>query len=130
MPRGGGHGRRRGRRNRRGARLIEPVLLLQLHQGLSHGYALLDQLREYGLGHVDPSAVYRALREMEDREWVTSVWDEEETQGPPRRVYQITERGDEALANWIKDLEQTRAHIDHVLETYVTHMAEHRASEE
>lgn len=130
MPRGGGHGRRRGRRHRRGARIIEPVLLLLLHQGLSHGYALLDQLREYGLGHVDPSAVYRALREMEDREWVTSTWDEEKTQGPPRRVYQITQQGDEALAHWIKDLEQTRAHIDRVLEDYGTHMAEHRTSEE
>ena len=130
MPRGGGYGRRRGRRNRRGARLTEPVLLLLLHQGLSHGYALLDQLQEYGLGQVDPSAVYRALREMEDREWVTSTWDEEKTQGPPRRVYQITEQGDEALAHWIKDLEQTRAHIDHVLENYGTHMAEHETSEE
>ena len=104
-------------------------MLLLLHQGLSHGYALLDQLREYGLGHVDPSAVYRALREMEDREWVTSTWDEEKTQGPPRRVYQITDQGDEALATWIKDLEQTRAHIDHVLDTYETHMEEHEESE-
>jgi DNA-binding PadR family transcriptional regulator len=100
-------------------------LLLLLHRGLSHGYALLDQLREYGLGHVDPSAVYRALREMEEREWVTSTWDEEKTQGPPRRVYQITGQGDEALAHWIVDLEQTRAHIDHVIETYGTHMQEH-----
>ena len=130
MPRGGGYGRRRGRRNRRGARLIEPVLLLLLHQGLSHGYALLDQLREYGLGHVDPSAVYRALREMEDREWVTSTWDEEKTQGPPRRVYQITEQGDQALANWIQDLEQTRGHIDRVIERYGSHMQEHAKSTE
>jgi PadR family transcriptional regulator PadR len=99
--------------------------LLLLHQGLSHGYALLSRLQEFGLGHVDPSAVYRALRDMEDREWVTSTWDDKETQGPPRRVYQLTERGDEALANWVKDLEQTRAHIDHVLESYGEHMQEH-----
>jgi PadR family transcriptional regulator PadR len=103
---------------------------LLLHQGLSHGYALLDRLQEFGLGRVDPSAVYRALRDMEDREWVTSIWDKEETQGPPRRVYQITEQGDKALAHWITDLEATRAHIDHVIESYGTHMQEHEGDEE
>ena len=104
-------------------------MLLLLHQGLSHGYALLDRLQEYGLGHVDPSAIYRALRDMEEREWVTSVWDEKKTQGPPRRVYQLTEQGDKALAQWITDLEATRAHIDHVLESYGTHMQEHDTDE-
>jgi DNA-binding PadR family transcriptional regulator len=86
---------------------------------------LLDQLQEYGLSHVDPSAVYRALRDMEDRGWVSSTWDEEETQGPPRRIYQLNEQGDAALAQWIADLKETRSHIDHVLEQYGTHMQEH-----
>ena len=130
MPRGGGYGRRRrGRGPRRGARLIEPVLLLLLHEGLSHGYALLSQLQEYGLGHVDPSAVYRALRDMEEREWVTSIWDEQKTQGPPRRVYQLTAQGDEALSHWITDLQATRTNIDHVIESYGKHMQEHEESD-
>jgi PadR family transcriptional regulator PadR len=125
MPHGGGGGRRRrGRGARRAARLMEPVLLLLLHQGLSHGYALLDRLGEYGLGQVDPSAVYRALRDMEEQELVDSNWDEQETQGPPRRVYRLTSTGDEALALWIADLEETRKRIDHVLESYSRHMRE------
>lgn len=103
---------------------MEPVLLLLLHQGVSHGYALLDQLGEFGLGQVDPSAVYRALREMETQGWVTSTWDEEESKGPPRRVYGLAAKGDQALARWITDLEQARAHIDHVLESYERHMQE------
>jgi DNA-binding PadR family transcriptional regulator len=105
-------------------------LLLLLHQGLSHGYALLDRLPGYGLSDVDPSAVYRALRNMEDREWVTSTWDEQKTQGPPRRVYQLTEQGIEALADWITELQETRAHIDHVLESYGTSMQKHGEREE
>jgi PadR family transcriptional regulator PadR len=105
-------------------------LLLLLHQGLSHGYALLEQLEAYGLGHVDPSAVYRALRDMETAGWVTSTWDEKETQGPPRRVYQITEQGDEALAQWIEALKETRQNIDRVLESYGEHMREHEEREE
>jgi PadR family transcriptional regulator PadR len=121
MPRGGGRGRRR-RGGRRGTRLLEPVLLLLLHQGLAHGYALLEQLAEYGLGQVDPSAVYRALRMMEEQGLVDSTWDAQETQGPPRRVYRLTALGDEALSLWIADLEEARKRIDHVLESYRLHM--------
>ena len=120
MPRGGGRGR--GRRGRRAARLMEPVLLLLLHQGLSHGYALLEQMNEYGLSQVDPSAVYRALRDMEERGLVTSNWDEQKTQGPPRRVYRLAATGNEALASWVADLKETRARIDHVLESCRQHM--------
>ena len=126
MPRGGGGGRGR-RRGRRAARLMEPVLLLLLHQGLSHGYALLEQMGEYGLSQVDPSAVYRALRDMEERGLVTSNWDEQKTQGPPRRVYRLTATGNEALALWVADLEETRKRIDHVLESYRQHMQQEQA---
>jgi poly-beta-hydroxybutyrate-responsive repressor len=103
---------------------MQPVLLLLLHQGLSHGYALLERLDEFGLGQVDPSAVYRVLRDMEEQGWVTSSWDEHKTQGPPRRVYSLTTQGDDALALWIADLEETRASIDRVLESYGQHMRE------
>jgi DNA-binding PadR family transcriptional regulator len=103
---------------------MEPVLLLLLHQGLSHGYGLLEQLDGYGLGHVDPSAVYRALRDMEEQGLVASVWDEQETQGPPRRVYRLTGEGNEALATWIAELRETQRHIGHVLESYQQHMQE------
>ena len=47
---------------------------------------------------LDPSIVYRALREMEEQDLVASNWDDRETQGPPRRVYHLTASGNEALA--------------------------------
>ena len=85
-----GRGYRRRTRGRRTVRMLEPALLLLLHHGPAHGYTLLEQLREFGLGDLNPSAVYRVLRDMEAKEWVTSTWDEEQTQGPPRRVYRFT----------------------------------------
>ncbi|MCL7454967.1 MAG: helix-turn-helix transcriptional regulator [Anaerolineae bacterium] len=107
-----------------GGPFLEPTLLLFLHQGPAHGYTLMDELGEFGLGDVDPSAVYRALREMEGRGWVTSFWEEEQTQGPPRRVYRLTELGDEVLEWWTRDLEDTARIIQHFLSTYRTHMEE------
>ncbi|HET92062.1 MAG TPA: PadR family transcriptional regulator [Chloroflexi bacterium] len=114
--------RRRGR-GRRAVRMLEPALLLLLHRGPAHGYTLLEQLDEFGLDNLNPSVVYRALRDMEARSWATSTWDEEQTQGPPRRVYHMTALGDEVLAQWAQDLEETRNRIEYLLDVYTQHMA-------
>ena len=110
--------------SRRSVRMLEPTLLLFLHHGKAHGYTLLEPLGEYGLDQLNPSVVYRALRDMEEEGWVTSDWDQEETQGPPRRVYQITSLGHEVLAWWTKDLKETRSIIDRLLSVYERHMEE------
>ncbi len=122
------HGRGRGRRwrqrgySRRAVRFLEPTLLLLLHHGPGHGYTLIDGLHEHGLHEIDPSAVYRALRGMEEKGWAASSWDREETQGPPRRVYELTALGDEVLRWWIRDLKGTRDLIESILRTYEQHM--------
>lgn len=122
--RGRGRGRRCRGRSRRAARLLEPTLLLLLHHAPSHGYTLLERLGEFGLGGLNPSVVYRTLRDMEAQGWVTSTWDEEQTQGPPRRVYRLTGLGDEMLGWWTQDLQETRRLIDHLLGVYSRHMEE------
>jgi DNA-binding PadR family transcriptional regulator len=81
-------------------------------------------LAQFGLEDTDPSALYRALRDMEERGWVTSFWEEEETQGPPRRVYQLSELGDEVLRWWTRDVRETSQIIDRLLNTYTRHMEE------
>jgi PadR family transcriptional regulator PadR len=122
--RGRGHGWRWRGASRRAVRFVEPTLLLLLHYGPAHGYTLIEQLREYGLADIDPSAVYRALREMEERGWVISSWEEEQTQGPPRRIYRLTALGDEVLGWWTEDLQETRQMIDRILGRYARHMKE------
>jgi DNA-binding PadR family transcriptional regulator len=97
---------------------------MRLHYGTAHGYSLLDGLDEYGLQELDPSVVYRALREMEEDGWVTSTWDEQKTQGPPRRNYRMTDRGHEILELWVKELERSRSRIERFLEAYHGHMKE------
>ncbi|KPL22364.1 MAG: hypothetical protein AMJ93_07385 [Anaerolineae bacterium SM23_84] len=120
--------RRRGRgergRGRRAVRTLDPVLLLLLHQGPAHGYTLLEQLSEFGLGDLNSSVVYRALRDMEEKGWASSTWDEEQAQGPPRRVYRLTVEGDEVLGWYVQDLKEARAMIDHLLGAYSRHMEE------
>ena len=118
MPGGWGTGRGQGRR-RRVMSFLQPCLLFMLKSGESHGYSLLNGLDEFGfdLERLDPSLIYRALREMEDSGWVVSNWGEE-SQGPQRRVYKILPEGDEHLVQWVADLRRTRDEIDRLLCAY------------
>lgn len=113
--RGRGGGRRHGRRRRR-IRLLEPVLLMKLNQGPAHGYILLEEIDGYGLGGIQPSALYRSLRRMEEKGWITSTWDQEETQGPPRRMYSIAPPGQDVLQSWAEELEESKDHINRLLD--------------
>jgi PadR family transcriptional regulator, regulatory protein PadR len=84
-----------------------------------HGYALLSELTAFGFaeGTLDPSLVYRALRNMEADGWLQSNW-EEESQGPRRRTYKLTELGEEQLVYFIADLRRTRGEIDTLIQAY------------
>ncbi len=104
--------------SRRMGQFLDPALLLLLKQAPAHGYTLLDRLPEFGLEHLAPTVVYRALRQMETQGWVTSTWEEEETQGPPRRVYALTPAGREVLRCCIAQLQDTRQVIDYFLALY------------
>ena len=114
----------RRRRGRRTTGMQESALLLLLHREQAHGYTLLERLEEFDLGEITPSVIYRALREMEARGWVASMWDEEQTQGPPRRVYRITALGDQVLATWVRELDETRKMLDRLVGAYRLHMEE------
>lgn len=125
MPgRGHRHGWQQAGCSRRAVRFLEPALLLLLHHGPAHGYTLLSELDKFGLEEADPSVIYRALREMEERGWVLSSWEDKHTQGPPRRVYRLTASGHEALSWWTGDLTQTAGIIDRLLSSYRQHMEE------
>ncbi len=114
----GRHGWRWQGISRKAVRFLEPTLLLQLHLDPAHGYTLLERLKDSGLDEMDPSVVYRALRDMENQGWVMSRWDQEQSQGPPRRVYSLTDLGEEVLGAWMADFDVTRRMIDRLLERY------------
>jgi PadR family transcriptional regulator PadR len=85
----------------------------------AHGYALLPELDRFGfdMHRLDPSVVYRLLRKMEVAGWVISRWSEDSL-GPRRRVYAITEAGEQHLVDLVEDLRAMRAQIDHLLEMF------------
>ena len=112
---------------RRIQRFLEPCLMLLLHCNESYGYELVEGLKQFGFEQnpADLSTVYRVLRSLEEQELVTSRWDTEGA-GPARRLYKITEEGDQFLAWWVDDLRETDRMLHHFLATYDSHMKVHQ----
>lgn len=112
---GGGRGAGRGRR-RGGLGFLRPGLLTLLRRDSGHGYNLLQGLEELGfdIEGMDPSVVYRALRDMESEGLVQSQWGDESL-GPRRRVYTLTGDGEDVASAWVEDLEKARGEIDRIL---------------
>ncbi len=120
--RGAGRGRGMGRGRRwlgdyslLDVRLVEPALLTFLLKENLHGYGLLEKLEQLGLQSINPSVVYRILRDYEELGLVISDWDSTGTQGPPRRVYSITDEGKAVLLRAKSSLGETRERIDWIL---------------
>jgi poly-beta-hydroxybutyrate-responsive repressor len=88
-------------------RFVEPVLLLLLKKkGQSYGYELASDLRNYAVtdAEIEVSALYRTLRQLEQNDCVTSKWDVEGN-GPARRLYALTPRGEQHLEEWVTVLD-------------------------
>jgi hypothetical protein len=72
---------------------LRPCLLLLLAEDSSHGYELLEQLRELGLRIAEPGGMYRALRSMDEDGLVRSWWEPSQS-GPARRLTSSPTTGD------------------------------------
>ena len=98
-------------------RFIEPCILLLLREQARHGYDLAQSLAEFGIQPIDPSMVYRVLRNMEGAGLIVSQW-ESGNSGPARRVYRLTALGNGYLADSVAQLWETDRIIHHFLDSY------------
>ena len=94
-------------------RWLEPSILLVLLEAPCHGYEVMAKLPDLGFSQnpIDPGAVYRTLRHMEENEFVESMWDVSGV-GPAKRQYTITGEGREHLLLWTEMLNQRRLAIN------------------
>lgn len=89
-------------------RFVEPVTLYLLKtKGRTHGYDLARALNDNALtdSRIEPGALYRTLRRLEENGFVVSAWDVKGG-GPARRLYDLTSDGEEHLREWMVVLER------------------------
>lgn len=94
-------------------------MLLLLADDPMHGYRLGERLaEEFGITGLPPQTVYRALQDMEEQGWVSAEWITESAQGPPRRVYRLTDAGLTSLDAWSREMEELSRSLESFLERY------------
>jgi PadR family transcriptional regulator PadR len=84
---------------------LTPWLLLLIRNWSMHGYQLMQTMAVFGLATCDPATVYRTLRRLEKEGLINSDWEPGDA-GPAKRVYSLTEAGNEFLRTWASALRQ------------------------
>jgi DNA-binding PadR family transcriptional regulator len=91
--------------------MLELVVLQLLNERTMHGYEVIKQVRkEYGV-YFGPSTIYPLLNTLEKKKLIKGEW--EMHGGRPRKVYQLTDYGNNQLLISIKTL----AHLNLTITT-------------
>jgi PadR family transcriptional regulator len=98
---------------------LRPCLLLLIAEAPSYGYDLLVRLEELSFPNVDPGMLYRSLRAMEQEGLVRSSWRDSQI-GPPRRMYELSDEGEDWMHAWAGSLRETTRIIGRFLTRYET----------
>lgn len=109
-------------------RFVEPLILhLLVKKGSVYGYDLIGDLNEHALTDsvIEPGALYRNLRRLEENGLVESVWDTSGA-GPARRFYRLTSKGEGHLEEWIAVLSNMAVSMKSFAEEAGKSLAEYR----
>ena len=108
---------------------VVPVVLLMLREWNSYGYELMEKMAAFGLTTMNAGTFYRTLRQMEKNGMVSSNWDTSEG-GPARRVYSITEAGENYLKFWASSLEHYQKMMNMFFQLYKVRPSEEDKQED
>ncbi len=88
---------------RRGLLQLMILMLIRLRTQDAHGYGLIKLIRETNIGiDLKAGTVYPLLKRMEDDGMITShTADDIDSPGVPRKIYTITEIGEEMIEEMI-----------------------------
>ena len=96
---------------------LTPWLLLILRNWSMHGYQLMQTMAVFGLAAADPATIYRTLRRLEREGLINSDWEPGEA-GPAKRVYSLTEEGEDFLKSWASALRQYQGILDRFFDLF------------
>ncbi len=97
---------------------LMPVALTILRREPSHGYRLMERFEQFGFEPINPGTFYRTLRHLDKDGLCESEWDTANGGGPARRMYSITDAGEEYLVAWAERCESYQEVLDSFLRTY------------
>ncbi|MFI7002698.1 PadR family transcriptional regulator [Nocardia sp. NPDC050175] len=98
--------------------LTDISILLLLSERPDHGYSLVHRLMDLGIFYNDdPGTVYRRLRIFERRGLIQHRVHHSQ-RGPVRKVYEIGPAGQQAIREWVPELNTTLNTIHRCLDLH------------
>lgn len=95
---------------------LDMLLLSVLHDAPAHGYAVVERMAEISDGTfaLGEGTIYPALRRLEKNGLLRSSWTT--AKGRRRRIYQVTKKGEHALAQQRGEWERFALGVRRILE--------------
>ncbi len=78
--------------------LLEFIILMYLEEKQYYGYELISEIKQFLSITISEGTIYPLLNRLKKEGLITSTWVEKEV-GIPRKYYQITKEGIDALAS-------------------------------
>lgn len=94
--------------------VLDMCLLSIIDEESSYGYEMVNKLRERGLDLASEGSIYPLLSRLQKQEMIEAYL-VESSEGPARKYYRMTKKGQEALAAWQADWAEFRNAVDTVL---------------
>ena len=94
--------------------VLEYCVLALLQGGERYGFDIVRMLSQVDGMVTSEGTIYPLLSRLRREKLVTTFWRESEA-GPPRRYYQLTDAGQEALNNFITEWARFREAVDKLL---------------
>jgi PadR family transcriptional regulator, regulatory protein PadR len=95
---------------------LEFCVLALLENESRYGVELVTELAAQGALTTSEGTLYPLLSRLRRSGWVATTW-QESPSGPPRRYYELTSHGKEALARFRGDWVAFRDAVDHIVGT-------------
>lgn len=92
---------------------LEYSVLLAISHSEVYASDILNRLKEFNLIILE-GTLYPILSRLKEAEMVAYSW-AESTEGPPRKYYQLTEKGGKAVAEMTKNYEGLTSSIDKLI---------------
>ena len=104
-----------------GGGIIQLLILQLLHEKSDHGYMLMQRIQQLFGSESTPESgtIYTLLRRLESRNLLQSQWDKENS-NTEKRVYTITQAGENQLFQGLRNIKLRRPVFDHLIEYYDT----------
>ncbi|QQK75293.1 PadR family transcriptional regulator [Salicibibacter cibarius] len=99
--------------------IMDGCLLAIIKDEECYGYEMASRLNRYGFINISEGTIYPSLLRMQKEDLVTSTR-RKSTAGPQRKYYRLTQKGEEALEEFLMQWNELSKNVNSVINKEVT----------